>query len=190
MLERAVPDRNLIRLLALAAMLWALAGVRADAASVTYQLGSNVGAITLVFEADDAALTTPLDFSSGPAVVPGLIDVIFTYSGGVFDMRGGVDDTVFLVDPAANALSFTTGTVARPDENTLTALTLTFAQAMTPFPTLGDLFTYLVSGQVSGGNLSLRRADPAPVPVPAAAWLFASAAAGLAARRRRPKAAA
>ena len=155
----------------------------AQALTVTYDLRSNRGPITLRFDADDADADTRLTFQGGEADISSLLDITLTFGGVDYTLIGAVDPDVGLVDSRDASMSFFVTALARPHENTLTTVDLTFSRRMRRIRTLGDLFAYFQASRIQRGNLAVSSAQ-APVPLPGALALFAVGLAGLAGARR------
>ena len=171
-----------MRTILIVAAIVACAFARAQALTVVYDLNSSVGPITLRFDADDAAADTRLRVQQGRSDLSDLIDVTLTIAGTDYTLIGSRDDEG-LLDRQSRTVSFVVDEVTRPWANTLTTVNLTFSARMQRIRTLGDLFAYLDSANVVGGNLTIDPADVA-VPLPGAMLLFASGAVALAGARR------
>ena len=156
----------------------------AHALTVTYDLQSTRGPITLRFDADDADADTRLLFRRNEADISALLDITLTVGGTDYTLIGAVDPNRGLVNRRDATISFLVTAMVRPEENTLTTVDLTFSRRMRRIRTLADLFAYFQDAQVVAGQLTVSPAQAA-VPLPGALALFAVGAAGLARVRLR-----
>lgn len=159
-----------------------VAGGRAEALLVTYDLQSNQGPIELRVEADDASAGTRLNFRNNRADISSLLDITLIFGGTSYTLIGALDDDEGLLDRRARTVSFVIAEVTRPFANTLTTVDLAFSTRMNRVRTIGDLFAYLEDARLRSGNL---RINPAlePVPLPGAAVFFLTGIGAWRARR-------